>query len=110
MKYTFKNYPHHNIYLYNKLNIQINFKKYINIQKKIKTFKTTNKNKISIFHPYLKTIYTKNITKKFQHKQTNQNYIKILKNITILNYNTKIIYSQKPNTKITLHINKNPNY
>lgn len=46
MEYTFEGCPHHNICLYNELNIQIGFEECIDIRRKVKAFEATNKDRI----------------------------------------------------------------
>lgn len=108
MEYTFEGCPHHNICLYNELNIQIGFEECIDIRRKVKAFEATNKDRISVFHPYLETICAGSVAEGFRHGQTDRDYVKVLKDITVLDCDTEVVYSREPNTKITLRISKDP--
>lgn len=64
MEYTFEGCPHHNICLYNELNIQIGFEECIDIRRKVKAFEATNKDRISVFHPYILRQFVQGVWRK----------------------------------------------
>lgn len=59
MEYTFEDCPHHNICLYNELNIQIGFEECIDIRRKVKAFEATNKDSILILRRFLQVVWRK---------------------------------------------------
>ena len=110
MEHRFKECSHHNICLYNELLIQIGFEECVEIRRKVKEFEVNRKDQLSLLHPNLKTICTGSVAEGFRHGQTDRDYMKVLKDITVLDSDTEILYSREPDKTVLLSINKDPVY
>ena len=90
--------------------IKIGFEECVEIRRKVKEFEANRKDQLSLFHPNLKTICTGSVAEGFRHGQTDRDYMKVLKDITVLDSDTEILYSREPDKTVVLSINKDPVY
>lgn len=104
MDYKFEDCTHHNMCLYYELTTQLGFMECFNIRirRKAKEFEARNKDKLYSCYPNRETIFTGSVGEGFRHRKTDRDSMIVLKNRTVLDYDTEIIYSREPNRKIIL--------
>lgn len=104
MDYKFEDCTHHNMCLYYELTTQLGFMQCFNIRRKVKEFEASKKDKLYSFYPNRETIFMGSVGEGFRHWKTDQDSIIVLKDITVLDYDSEIIYSREPNRKTILSI------
>ncbi|XP_048781236.1 uncharacterized protein LOC125683809 [Ostrea edulis] len=113
MDYTFGDCNRHNKCLYNELNIQIGFEESIKMRRDVKEFEVNMKDKLSILHPYLETICTGSVAEGFRHGKTDRDYMKVLKDVTVLDSSVEMLYDKgrkNSERKLNLVISKDSDY